>query len=81
MLGFGSTYNLHEPGALIFVNAPFPVLDDDRLPTPPLMIGEGYCDKPFTARSIVNVSGMSFGAISRRRCRRCRAAPPRPAAG
>jgi glutamate synthase domain-containing protein 2 len=28
-------------------------------------LGEGYCDKPFTARSIVNVSGMSFGAISK----------------
>ena len=65
VLGFGSTYNLHESGALIFVNAPFAVLEDDRLPTPPLPIGEGYCEKPFIARSIVNVSGMSFGAISK----------------
>jgi glutamate synthase domain-containing protein 2 len=65
MLGFGSTYNLHESGALLFVNAPFPILEEDRLPTPPLIIGEGYCEKPFTARSIVNISGMSFGAISR----------------
>jgi len=65
VLGFGSTYNLHEAGALIFVNAPFAVLEDDRLPTPPLTIGEGYCAKPFIARSIVNVSGMSFGAISK----------------
>jgi hypothetical protein len=46
MLGFGSTYNLHEPGALIFVNAPFAVLEDDRLPTPPLPVGEGYCASP-----------------------------------
>ncbi|MCF8184308.1 MAG: FMN-binding glutamate synthase family protein, partial [Polynucleobacter sp.] len=65
VLGFGSTYNLHEAGALIFVNAPFSVLEDDHLPTPPLPIGEGYCEKPFLARSIVNVSGMSFGAISK----------------
>ena len=64
IIGFGSTYSLHEPGALIFVNAPFPVLDEDRETTPPLILGNGYCDKPFTARSIVNVSGMSFGAIS-----------------
>ncbi|MDQ6621155.1 MAG: FMN-binding glutamate synthase family protein [Pseudomonadota bacterium] len=64
VVGFGSTYDLHVPGAIIFVNAPFPVLESDRLPTPPLVIGEGYCDKPFTARSVVNVSGMSFGAIS-----------------
>jgi len=65
VLGFGSTYNLHESGALIFVNAPFAVLEDDRLPTPPLPIGEGHCASPFIARSIVNVSGMSFGAISK----------------
>jgi glutamate synthase domain-containing protein 2 len=63
-IGFGSTYDLHAPGALIFVNAPFPVLESERLPTPPLVIGEGFCEKPFTARSLVNVSGMSFGAIS-----------------
>jgi glutamate synthase domain-containing protein 2 len=65
MLGFGSTYNLHESGALLFVNAPFPVLEEERQPTPPLIIGEGYCEKPFTAKSIVNISGMSFGAISK----------------
>lgn len=65
IIGFGSTFDMHQPGALIFVNAPFAVLEEDRLPTPPLVIGEGYCDKPFTARSLVNISGMSFGAISR----------------
>jgi len=64
VIGFGSTNDLREPGSIIFVNAPFPVLEEDRLPTPPLAIGEGYCAQPFLARSIVNVSGMSFGAIS-----------------
>jgi glutamate synthase domain-containing protein 2 len=64
IIGFGSTNDLREPGSIIFVNAPFPVLEEDRLPTPPLLIGEGYCEHPFVARSIVNVSGMSFGAIS-----------------
>src|SRR3974390_3069435 len=63
-IGFGSTYDLHAPGALIFVNAPFPVPGADRLPTPALKIGEGFCKHPFEARSIVNISGMSFGAIS-----------------
>jgi len=63
-IGFGSTYDLHQPGALIFVNHPFPVLDEERLPTPALTLGEGYCKEPFVARSIVNVSGMSYGAIS-----------------
>ncbi|MEO8849550.1 MAG: FMN-binding glutamate synthase family protein, partial [Casimicrobiaceae bacterium] len=64
IIGFGSTYDLHAPGALIFVNAAFPVLESERLPTPPLTIGDGYCRTPFVARSVVNVSGMSFGAIS-----------------
>ena len=64
IIGFGSTIDLREPGSIIFVNAPFPVLEEDRLPTPPLIIGEGYCRFPFEARSVVNISGMSFGAIS-----------------
>jgi glutamate synthase domain-containing protein 2 len=63
-IGFGSTYDLHQSGALIFVNHPFPVLEEERLPTPSLILGEGFCKDPFEARSIVNVSGMSFGAIS-----------------
>ncbi len=64
VIGFGSTYDLRQPGALVFVNDPFPVLDEERLPTPSLALGEGYCKLPFEARSIVNVSGMSYGAIS-----------------
>ncbi len=64
IIGFGSTNDLREPGNIIFVNHPYPVLEEDRLPTPSLIIGEGYCQHPFEARSIVNVSGMSFGAIS-----------------
>jgi glutamate synthase domain-containing protein 2 len=62
--GFGSTKDLREPGSVIFVNHPYPVLEEDRLPTPSLMIGEGYCEHPFEAKSVVNISGMSFGAIS-----------------
>jgi glutamate synthase domain-containing protein 2 len=64
VIGFGSTNNTNEPGSILFVNAPYPVLEEDRLPTPPMMMGEGYCKKPFLARSVVNISGMSFGAIS-----------------
>jgi glutamate synthase domain-containing protein 2 len=64
VIGFGSTYDLHQSGALIFVNHPFPVLEEERLPTPSCVLGEGYAKIPFEARSIVNISGMSFGAIS-----------------
>ncbi len=53
VIGFGSTYNLREPGALVFVNAPFSVLEEEQLPTPPLTIGEGWCERPFPARSVV----------------------------
>ena len=63
-IGFGSTNNLSEPGNILFVNAPFPTLEDDQTPTPACIIGAGYCREPFEARSIVNISGMSFGAIS-----------------
>ncbi len=65
IIGFGSTYDLRVPGALIFVNAGFPVLEEDRQPTPPCVIGAGYSDHPFVAKSLVNISGMSYGAISR----------------
>lgn len=64
IIGFGSTHDLKQPGSLIFVNAPFPVLEEEREPTPSLVIGEGYCRHPFVARSLVNISGMSYGAIS-----------------
>jgi glutamate synthase domain-containing protein 2 len=64
IIGFGSTNDLREPGSIIFVNHPFPVLEEDRQPTPSLMIGEGYSRHPLEGRSVVNISGMSFGAIS-----------------
>jgi glutamate synthase domain-containing protein 2 len=65
LVGFGSTMDLREPGSIIFVNAAFPILEEDQLPTPSLLIGEGYAKHPFEAKSIVNISGMSFGAISK----------------
>jgi glutamate synthase domain-containing protein 2 len=64
IIGFGSTTDLRERGSLLFVNAPFPRLDEECAPSPPVAIGAGYCERPFLARSIVNVSGMSFGALS-----------------
>ena len=64
-IGFGSTNDLNRPGAIIFVNAAFPILEEDQLPTPSLHIGRGYCEHPFEAKSIINISGMSYGAISK----------------
>ncbi|RPE64897.1 glutamate synthase domain-containing protein 2 [Pacificibacter maritimus] len=63
-IAFGSTRNLSVPGTTIFANATFPPLDDQFTTTDPMIIGP-YCRKPFTANSIFNISGMSFGAISK----------------
>ena len=63
-VAFGSTRNLALPGTPIFVNAPFPPLDDQYASTEPLMIGP-TARKPYLAPSIFNISGMSYGAISR----------------
>lgn len=65
ILGFGSTYDLNQSGALIFVNASFPVQESEHQCPPAVIIGEGWCDKPFSAQSLINISGMSYGAISR----------------
>ncbi|MFZ5593172.1 MAG: FMN-binding glutamate synthase family protein [Pseudomonadota bacterium] len=63
IVGFGSTNDLREPGSLIFVNAPYAVLEEERQPAPPLTIGP-QTNKPFVAAKIANISGMSYGAVS-----------------
>ena len=65
LVGFGSTNDLRQPGSIIFVNAAFPIQEEDQLPTPSLHIGQDYCEYPFEAKSIINISGMSYGAISK----------------
>lgn len=64
-VAFGSTRNLNVVGTPIFVNAAFPPTDDQFASSPPLVIGEGSARVPFEAKSFFNVSGMSYGAISR----------------
>ena len=63
-IAFGSTRNLNVVGTPIFVNAAFPPLEDQFARTAPMVIGEG-ARIPFTARSFFNISGMSYGAISK----------------
>ena len=63
-LAFGSTRPLNVPGTPIFMNAAFPPLDDQYAATQPLVIGP-FCREPYAAPSIFNISGMSYGAISR----------------
>ncbi|MFN3232821.1 MAG: FMN-binding glutamate synthase family protein [Alphaproteobacteria bacterium] len=63
-LAFGSTAPLGEPGTVFFVNCPFPTLDEDTAEPGPVTIGP-YCEKPYTTASLFNISGMSYGAISK----------------
>ena len=63
-VAFGSTRNLSIPGTPIFMNAVFPPLDDQFASTEPLVIGP-TCREPYAAQSIFNISGMSYGALSK----------------
>lgn len=63
LLGFGSTNDLRQPGSIIFVNAAYPMLEEEFTDVAPVTIGPN-CKYPFAAKSIFNISGMSYGAIS-----------------
>ena len=63
-VAFGSTLSLAPCGTPIFVNCPYPTLEEDAAPTAAMTIGP-YAREPYEARSFFNVSGMSYGAISK----------------
>jgi glutamate synthase domain-containing protein 2 len=63
-VAFGSTRDLRPAGTLLFVNTPFPVLGQDATPLHDITIGPN-CEHPYTTRSLINISGMSYGAISK----------------
>ena len=63
-VAFGSTRNLTPVGTVIFVNCPFPTLDEDAIPTPPITVGPDT-RHPYEFSSIINISAMSFGALSK----------------
>ncbi len=61
---FGSTRSLSIPGTTIFVNSFFPPLEQQYAKSKPLLIGPG-ARHPYLAPSFFNISGMSYGAISK----------------
>ncbi|MGI9219818.1 MAG: FMN-binding glutamate synthase family protein [Woeseiaceae bacterium] len=63
-VAFGSTLNLTPTGTPIFVNCPYPTLERDATETSEVIIGP-YAKRPYPARSVFNVSAMSYGAISK----------------
>ena len=63
-VAFGSTRNLSVVGTPLFVNAAFPPLDNQFASSTHLVIGTA-ARHPYEAKSFFNLSGMSYGAISR----------------
>ena len=64
LLSILTELNLSMPGTVLFANAMFPGLHTDAAATEPMRIGPG-CREPYDAPSFFNISGMSFGAVSR----------------
>ncbi|MDT8383261.1 MAG: FMN-binding glutamate synthase family protein [Gammaproteobacteria bacterium] len=62
-VAFGSTKNISPPGTPLFVNCPFPTLDEDAATLTSVRIGP-YAREPYDATSLINISAMSYGALS-----------------
>ncbi|MEW8030435.1 MAG: FMN-binding glutamate synthase family protein [Candidatus Thiodiazotropha sp.] len=62
-IAFGSTRDLRPIGSILFVNCPYPTLGEDAVPATEVVIGPG-CKIPYATDSLINISGMSFGALS-----------------
>lgn len=63
-VAFGSSQEIKHPGHVLFVNCAFPTLGEDCATPNPLTIGP-FCKQPYTTSSLFNISGMSYGAISK----------------
>jgi len=62
-VAFGSTVDIHRPGSVIFVSSLFPPLEQETTPTAMVTLGP-FCRHPYSTRAIVNISAMSYGALS-----------------
>ena len=63
-VAFGSTRDLKPTGTVLFVNCPYPTLSQDAVPPQVVTIGP-HCRTPYSTDSFFNISGMSYGAISK----------------
>ncbi len=63
-VAFGSTDNINGVGRVLFVNCAFPHLGLEAVPPKDVTIGAN-CKYPYTTDSIINISGMSYGALSK----------------
>jgi glutamate synthase domain-containing protein 2 len=62
-VAFGSTRSLAPVGTVIFVNCPFPTLEEHAQDAPEVTFGP-HTAAPYRCSSIINISAMSFGALS-----------------
>jgi glutamate synthase domain-containing protein 2 len=62
-IGFGSQADHQAPGRLHILSSMFPTETGAAEPQQPRMIGAN-CREPYQPRRFVNISGMSFGALS-----------------
>ena len=62
-LAFGTTQSSVAPGTLIFSPHPFPSLIEN--PCPSAVVIGPHCRQPYETNALVNISAMSFGALSR----------------
>ena len=63
-VAFGSTRDLRPVGTPMFVACPFPTLEKDAVDPPAVTVGP-HCREPYVHDRIFNISGMSYGALSR----------------
>lgn len=63
-VGFGSTRDIRPVGSIYFVDSPYPVLRKDSVKTRSVTMGP-YSRHPYTTDSLINISAMSYGAISK----------------
>ncbi|MFC1363638.1 MAG: FMN-binding glutamate synthase family protein [gamma proteobacterium symbiont of Ctena orbiculata] len=62
-IAFGSTRDLRPTGTIFFVNCPYPTLGEDSVPATEVIIGPD-CESPYATDTLINISGMSYGALS-----------------
>ena len=63
-IAFGSSRDLKKVGTVLFANCPYPTLGEDATPVSEQIVGAG-CKNPYKTKSIFNISGMSYGALSK----------------
>jgi glutamate synthase domain-containing protein 2 len=64
-VAFGSTKNLSPAGTALFVNTTFPAPDTPHTTRPPSLLIGPHCPHPYEAKSLINISAMSYGALSK----------------